>query len=328
MPFDFELAFTGLCVFTLKGEKEQPAEVDVLLVKTTEPEGHTGHSGHTGRGGNVPGNGNGSGAGNGHEAGHRHLPRLTYQAKDLTARSTTSRVHTLVPGINGLQMGQRDLENKGKIEVQALDGPAGITAAWGPPEIPEIVKAPTTPAEEVWLNWVPSLHTVAPDVPAPDGPVPFLNLQQAQVTAWVRLTQGRVEAAEVARGINGQYLIWDFTSQVGGAVNRNTSQALAGRIVLRLENLEKPVQIRLQGDDGLAELADLRPLADRQERYVVRASITNLPDMEVPPSQRLVHFAQYYDLVANFPSSGIRIPETSDRLDTTSSTFCPPGGHT
>jgi hypothetical protein len=329
MPFDFELTFTGLCVLTLKGDREKPDEVDVLLVRTTEPQEHTGHSGRTGTGGNGHGNGNGQGPGNGHDAGHRHLPRLTYRAKDLTARSTTSRAHRLVPGIDGLQLGQRDLEDKGMIEVKALDRPSGMSTAWGPSIIPEILKAPRTPTEEVWLNWVPSFHIVAPAAPKPKGDLPFLNLEKTQVTAWAKLTQGNVEAAEVARGrINGDYLIWDFTPQVGGEVDRKTSQALAGRIVLRMENLEKPVQIRLPGDDGLVELDDLRPISDRQEQYLVSASITNLPDLEIPPSERLEHFAQYFSLFDDFPPSGIRIPEASDRLDTTSSTFCPPGGHT
>lgn len=319
MAFDFELSVSGLCLLTFKGDKRKPAEVNVLLVKTAPPEGRGDPSGGNGH---HHDNGNG----NGHADGHRHFPLLTYSAGDLTARSSQN--HKLVPASNGQLSGQRDLEGKGGIELAALGVNPGIDAVWHPDAI--FPNAPGSRAEERYLNWIPALRRVDPDVPAPLAEVPFAGLLKPQVTAWIKITQGRLEAREVARGTSGQYLIWNFGTE-SGEFDSSVSQALAGKIILRIENLERPVQIRGLDEPGsFVELAAPPNQPDWTGHPLVQASITNLPDQEVFPSpKRLVHFAQYFDLVPGGLSPAvIRLPESASSLDTTVGTFCPPGSHT
>jgi hypothetical protein len=315
MAFDFELSISGLCLLTFKGDKRKPDEVDVLLVKTLAPD----------MPGMRGGNGKGHDHGNGHDDGHRHFPRLTYFASDLTDRSSKDQI--LVPAANGQQFGQRDLEGKDGLELEALGVKPGIEAVWHPD--PDHHNAPTQESEERYLDWIPTLRNVDPAVPAPAGELPFLGLLKAEVTAWLKVTQGRLEASQVARGISGQYLLWNFKT-TAGQFDPKKSQALAGRVVLRLGNLDQPVQIRGLGGDGKpVEFAPV-PSPGRTGRPLVQVSITNLPDKEVFPSPtRLVHFGQFFGLVKNPPADDkIHLPETASQLDTTVGSFCPPGSHT
>jgi len=336
MPFDFELSISGLCLLTFKGDKRKPDEVGILLVKTSG-EDMPGMDGMPGMH-SMPGmrEGNGSSGGNGHddgdghddshEDGHRHFPRLTYFASDLTDRS--SKDHILVPAANGQQFGQRDLEGKGGLELVALEVAPGIEAVWHPDPNPS--NAPTQVSEERYLNWIPALRNVDPAVPAPDGDPPFAGLVGAEVTAYLKITQGRLEASQVARGISGQVLLWDFKTEAG-QFDHNKAQALAGRVVLRLENLVKPVQLRgLDGNGRFVEFAAVTPSPNRTGRPLVQVSITNLPDKEVFPSPtRLTHFGKFFALVKGFQvGNQTHLPEAANQLDTTVGSFCPPGSHT
>lgn len=342
MPFDFELSFTGLCAFTFKPDKRTPREINALLVRTlpkgngngngdsTQPASQGTHGHSAGHHSHVhatdkqahPHPANGNGDQNGHQ--HPHLPLLTYWVRDLTPRS--DRKHQIIPGPDGQPIGQRGLDDKRLEIVPSGDFKGGLQATWRPPDPFDQPRhrIPRSPSEEAWLDWILSLsmmdHTVRPEVSR------FAGLQEEEATTFVKMTAGTLEASHVVRGLNGMYTIWDLREGGTRDFDPSQSQALAGMIVLRLQGLEAPVQIK--GFGGLVEFAPPGPLQDRRERVVIHASITNLPNQELPMAEmdRPMHLGQYLQL-ARFRNGALRLPEASDLLDTPSSGLCPPITH-
>lgn len=310
MPFDFELLFTGLCLFTFEGEPRHPDAVNVLLIKTPR----NGQNGGNGGNGHLH-------AGNGHPADHKHIPMLTYALRDLTVRS--GKVHTIAPGPDSEPIGRRNLEGETDLQLVA-PGRGRLSPVWRPAALSKVT-VPRTPADEAWLDWALRLKRLLPDVANPNGSS-FAGLDGNVVSARIRLAQGTLMCTRVARGLNGRYLLWRFEDSAG-AFDPCESQALAGSIVLRLEGLEAPVQIR--GFDQPVEFAPPGPADGSRERKLVQVSITSFPEKEVRETDRLAHVTeQYLALVPNavFPGSA-RFPTSTDQLDTPSSTLCPPGTH-
>lgn len=312
MPFDFELCFKGLCFFTFQGEnRRSPREVNVLLIKGMPQNGQD--------------NGQHADKHTDNDHTRAHVPLLTYRLRDLTPLSSRNG-QEILPGPDGEGIGRRRLDGGDgvrDIEIVAPNGTHGLTATWRPEDVPATVLRPRTEADEAWLDWVPNLHQVAPGFPAPDQNARFSGLNRNAIAARIRITAGTLEAAEVARGFNGKYMVWDFRQAGTRVFNPARSQALADRIVLRLTNLDSPV--RIVGLDE--ELAFAPPGLDSRGWARVQASITNMPGQEDSSSQSLAHFGNYYGLI---PRTGSPLPQfiphPSGLLDTTS-TLCPPGTH-
>ncbi len=309
MPFDFELLFTGLCLFTFVPDRQDPEEVNVLLVNTNHLHGDAA------RGGN----------GSGHNGHHHvaHEPVLTYALNVLTDRS--EKVHQVFPGPDGEPIGRRRLDLPQRIPKLALVPPEGAaekpTVIWRP-AADAGVQVPRNPDDERWLDWALRLARLFPTVPAPNGNA-FAGLDRDLVSTStrVRLTTGTLQAARVARGLNGGYVLWHFVDSDNN-FDRRESQALAGSIVLRLEGLTAPVQIA--GFGGLVEFAPPRGAGGG----LVQVSITNFPPEEVDERDRLDHVTQEYsNLVPGVDHAAMRFPTNADHLDTPSSTLCPPGTH-
>jgi hypothetical protein len=343
MPFDFELLFTGLCLFTFQGDPKQPEAVDVLLAKTGNGHGPGTGNGHTARTGNGGGAGPHAGAeesphrhgadgeGNPPQAGHRHggvahVPVLTYTFSDLTVRSQKPCDMLLDP--DGELIARRRLESEeGMLELEVVPpgGFAGaLTTVWRPASEPRR-QVPRTEEDEAWLDWALRLNRILPDLPAGNGNGNSLAaFDQRAVSARIRLTRGSLRSLRVARGLNRDYLLWHFADEKG-VFDRRESQAIAEAIVLRLEGLTAPVQIR-----GLGELLELAPPVG-SKRTLVKASITNFPSTPVNEGDRLEHLTKgYLDLVAAQmaqPNTHLRFVTNADHLDTQGNPLCPPGTH-
>jgi hypothetical protein len=336
--FDFELLFTGLCVFTFQGDAKQPQAARVLLLGSGPSGNGHGHSADGGgdagggrprngarhaHGGGEHASGNGSAGGNG-QGGQlvEHTPMLTYAAADLTVRSDKAGQRAFV-GPDGGLVAWRDLAGRMEVELVPPGGFAGpLTTVWRPAGVGRQV--PRGPEEEVWLDWALRTRRLLPDLPPGNGE-PLEALVPGAVTARVELRHGTLCAGHVARGLNGAYLLWNFEDEAARTFDRRESQALAGALVLRLQGLRGPVQLR-----GLGGLVELAPPVGSARR-LVQASITNFP--AVPPAkerERLVHVTHSYAaLLPPGPARPIRrrIVTGSDHLDTPGNPLCPSALH-
>jgi hypothetical protein len=332
MPFDFELSFTGLCLFVLEGDKRKPDKLTTLMVSS---------NGHNHGASNKPANGDGSeshahtmaGASRGDNdlkpngsGGHTHgpspqdtgsklhtphIPLLTYSVRNLTVRSL--RPPKLIPGPDSLPIGVHELT--GPATVGLAQGRGSLEGTWRPEELETLPAEPPTEADEAWLDWLLNIRVVT-------GVRSLLGLEHIPVR--IDLQHGTLEASHVVRGQTGKYLIWDFKDDNGFSDSKE-SRALASLSVLRMKNLETPVRIHLP--EGFVELAPAR--ADSREgrdQNVVRASITNLPNHEINESERPEHLKMYFSLLAMQPRA-FRLPQVQDILDTPNSLLCPPGTH-
>jgi hypothetical protein len=338
--FDFELLFTGLCVFTFQGDAKQPQAARVLLL-SSGPSGHgrtaaagdasggrpRNGAGHAhGSGEHASGRGNAGGNGQGGQGGQsgqvvEHAPTLTYAAADLTVRSDKTGQRAFV-GPDGALVAWRDLKDMMNMELVPPGGFVGpLTTTWRPDGVRRQV--PRGPEEEVWLDWTLRTQRLLPDLPPGNGQ-PLEALVPKAVTARVELRHGTLRASHVARGLNGGYLLWNFEDEASRTFDRRESQAIAGAIVLRLEGLQAPVQIR-----GLGGFLELAPPVGSTRR-LVQASITNFP--AVPPEKegdRLVHLTHSY--AALLPSGARPIRKRFvtgfDHLDTPGNPLCPSAMH-
>ena len=306
LSYDFELTITGLCVLTFHGEdKRRPDEVNVLLVKTDPPREcsdaeHSEHSEHAGH--------------SGHEH-PQHFPLLTFSvARETRPAAGSNAEFGLVPTPDGRQLGIVRLEGPVHLNLGDGDGPAGLTARWRPADLADRL-APED--EEAWLNWVPLLKKVSPDLKAPTEEAPFAGLNWDRVIATLKLTRGALKAANLIRRADGRLAIWEF--KPAGKVEPFARQAMAAAVVLRLSGLSQPVSI--EGD----RIGRLR-LVGRQGE-LVRASVTNLPAENSAPSERLEHFAQFYDLFEEQPQTE-SLPEFTGIIDTSQGMDCPCAVHT
>jgi hypothetical protein len=304
MPtYDFELTFTGLCILTLHGpDKRRPDEANVLLVKT-DGGGHPGHPGHL-----------------------QHFPLLSFStARDARPAAGSTASFNLLPTPDGRQLGIAELG--GALDI-AFDGeeenvPGSLTAHWRPAGTPEtLAPDPANAAEQAWLNWVPLLKKVNPGLKAPTEEAPFAGLRGDLVSARLKLTRGELKAANLIRqrNGNGQFVIWSFKPP--GDVAPVARQAMAAAVVLRFSGLTQPVWI--QG----GTLGRLGLVGQRQDE-LVQVSITNLPKENSGPSDRLDHFARFYDLAEfDVRPRDLALPEAAAIIDTSVGTDCPGALHT
>jgi hypothetical protein len=300
MAYDFKLVFHGLILLVFHGsDRENLTEIDALMVNTQ-----------------------------GMKGSHRHFPYLNFSLTDRA--SSADAPYGLVPGPNGKQFGRVKLDkDTGKdpvmVTVKAATGQGQkLSAVWRPTDIsPQ--PAPRWPHEELWLDWVPTIKQANPGMYDPTSAVPFAGYKQPNITACIRLLQGELSAADIARNRAGNYMIWKF--KPAGSGKPIISQALAKSMVLRLTGLTNSVEINIQHQGVPIRNCNLRSLDSGGE---VIASVTNLPKDEPDPDKRLTHFAMYYD-VANWPSGSppppdaLNLPEAPQNLDTSQGTVCTGG---
>jgi hypothetical protein len=338
MPFDFELSFTGLCAFTFSPDRLHPNEVNVLLVEPRNGHGRNGQrrNGHRRNGGAhthampevsdaMPhGDHDHAGCQNGGTDHHpRHFPLLTYRLQDLTSRS--NREHRLFPGPDGQLVAWRRLKGK-KLRLhapQANGGTHPLTAVWRSTEpfVQNLPRIPRSAAEEEFLDWGLTLSMLDCGL-VPDTHNRFGGLQDDQAVATITLTAGRLGCAQVVRGFNGEYTIFDLKESTG-QFDAAMSQAIAETIVLRLEGLEAPVKISgFGGPVDFVEFAPTGPQGPPGQKTSIQASITNLPDREIVMSPK--HVSAYLDLVSRPSTVGLKVPKVSGFLDTPGSALCPP----
>lgn len=308
MAFAFELSFTGLCVLTLKGrDKRRPEQANILLVKTD-----AGHNGH----------------GNGGGGRHLHQPRLNVATENLVPLPSPN--HQLVGLPSGLTMASRDISGS-SLSISVEGGtPNNLDARWMPDGMPRPQVPPGT-AEEEWLDWVPNLRAMEPQVPAASDAAPHAGLEPGEFTATVRLDRGILKAALVGiEQSSGDFLLWDFKETAVAPFNNAASQAIASLIVLRLEGLTRRVTISgLPGGESVL-LQPARRSLSGQDPDLVRASVTNLPSDDLGETTVLRHFVHFFDVV-NFtgPRPPAVLPHARQgRLDSSSSGICPSVRHT
>jgi len=289
--YDFELAFTGLFALTFKGkDREHPDEVEVALIKTSGPQ----HGHHHGAGGSPP-----------------HRPLLSYMTETLADASAHK--DQVFPAPNGHLVAVRDLTRQKIRIVPPTGGPTKLKAIWRPssagtpPQVPDQFDE----AEEMYLDWLPSFQKLAPNAPS------SFHLPRKHVAGTVRFSAGKLFAAEVARKINGKYVLWDFKQK--GKFDPRASQAIADLIILRMENLKRPVKIEGHSVGDLFLSPSLRP-GRGQQPGLVQASVTNLPTVDSALSDTLHHFS-FLDRILPSP---FQVPEARNGLlDCSSSTICP-----
>jgi hypothetical protein len=194
-------------------------------------------------------------------------------------------------------------------------GPRDLTAVWRPATNEPMPEQPANADEEPWLNWVPSLQRVNPDVSPPDDNLPLAGLRANQGAASLTFNRGVLEAGRLARTQNNLIAVYEF--KLPGNSPVLASQAIAGALILRLEGLTRPVLIHGHPSGPLG-------LINRADR-VVRASFTNLPDVEVGEQRRLVHFSHLFNLtnLAGIAANQTPLPEGMGIPDTSFGTICP-----
>jgi hypothetical protein len=257
-----------------------------------------------------------------------HFPLLTYRLQDLTPRS--NREHRLFPGPDGQALARRPLDGRRKFKLQApqVDNRSiPLTALWRTPEpfVQHLPRIPRSPAEEVYLDWGLPLSLLESSLRL-DDQNRFGGLENNRAIATITLTAGRLGCAQVVRGFNGEYTIFDLRNETG-QFDAAISQAIAETVVLRLEGLEAPV--RISGFDkapvDFVEFAPAGSQASPGPRTLIQASITNLPDSEAVMSPR--HVSSYLALASRPRSGDLRVPAVSGLVDTPGSALCPPTVH-
>jgi len=228
----------------------------------------------------------------------------------------------MVPTPSGETIGLLDLAGLITISLDPHEpgGVATLSAMWRPDneaesEAPLDDDSDSAKEQQQWLNWVPNLETVSPGIQPPTQGSPFAGVDEHKVSSRVRITRGELTAAKIGRDQNGKIQIFKFKPK--GNKPAATQQAIAEFVVLRFSQLTLPVQF-----EGLP--AGSFGLVGQQPGKVVRASITNLPEVEIAPEKRLTHFAQFFDLVGlNKPEAALNLPETPDITDTSFGAICP-----
>jgi hypothetical protein len=251
-----------------------------------------------------------------HPRGHQHFPLFTFSPENLVAGSPID-AYNLVPGPDGRQIGQMRLQGNFTIETapDETQGPRDLTAVWRPATNEPMPEQPANADEEPWLNWVPSLQRVNPDVSPPDDNLPLAGLRANQGAASITFNRGVLKAGRLARTRNDSIAVYQF--KLPGNSPALAAQAIAGALILRLKGLSRPVFIdgHPMGSLGLINRTD----------SVVRASFTNLPDVEVGEQRRLIHFSHFFNLtsLAGIEPDQSPLPEETEIVDTSFGTICP-----
>jgi len=310
MPYDFELTFTGLVVLTFFGaDKTKPDEVDVLIVKSDAPHADRArHEHHHGHGGPFP----------------AHFPKLVFTpARDFRPAAESDAHYSLVPTPDGRQLGIADVHGDVALEFDSEETnvPRDLVARWRPADVPERpVPDDGHPEQLEWLDWAPMLRKVNPNIKDASSSAPYAGLKPDLVMGRLRIDRGILKAVNLIRRPDGRFVIWNFKSEVEGEppVGR---QALASGVALRMSGLTEPITLKGR-PFGVLRLAGVR------DGELVQASISNLPSEETPKSDRLEHFAHFYDLTpfSDIPRFDL-VPEREGIADTSSGSDCPGAIH-
>jgi hypothetical protein len=135
----------------------------------------------------------------------------------------------------------------------------------------------------------------------------------------VKLPFGDLRAGDIVRDKNGTIVSWDFKPLNGVSIG---SQAIANSVVLRVQGLTQPIWFNI--------LNKRLGLESQPAGTEVIASLTHLPGVEPTASDRLTHFAMYYDLAewTSNPPADLNLPEWVNLPNTSYGTICPNGSYT
>lgn len=309
MSYTFELTFTGLCIFTFKGDKKKPEEVNVLLVKT---QNHGEHGHHQ-------------------TPDDIHLPYLAYSRHDLTFNQVPG-PHTLLPHADGSQTVLHSVMSEA-IEIFPPDPTTPLEPAWM--ESGMLPQRPANSTQARWLDWVPALKKINCPTPAPAPQAPYAGLEPLSVVSRVRIRHGSIYAAGFLLELDStekkyDYAIWDFVFPTGDASPPPDPfpQALAGSVVVSMEGTPHERAVQIKSSRLNLSFHPPRKLGGGFEDKV-KVSITNLPAQEGPPQDFLLHFAHLYDPVV-WPDGRprLRVPKKRPGVITSGNSFCPPGTYT
>lgn len=307
MCYTFEITFTGLCIFTFKGDRKKPEEVNVLLVKTQDHGDHENHQ----------------------TPNDIHLPYLAYSRHDLTSNKVPG-PHTLIPHADGSQTVLHSVMGEA-IEIIPPNRPR-LEPAWM--ESGTLPQRPANSTQARWLDWVPALKKINCPTPAPAPAAPYAGLEPLSVVSRVCIRHGSIYAAGFLLELDStenkyDYAIWDFVFPTGDASPPPdpSPQALAGSVVVSMVGMPDEQAVQIKSSRLNLYFHPARKLGGGFEDNA-KVSITNLPAQEGPPQDFLLHFAHLYDPVV-WPHGKPRLRVPKKRPGVTSgNSFCPPGIYT
>lgn len=324
MSYTFEMYFTGLCCFHLLPNAQKPEKVRILLVNTQARQGRSWtdpphHGDDHGEG--HPYNGNG-----GH-TDHQHVPYLSVAVRNLIAiGGPPPSPEMVVPAPDAMDCALFNLTGK-EVTLESGEAPRfSVNMGRGNNLTPSNVEAGR------WFDWITVLKALDSRVsglrpeclkaPLPDG--------SGVIAAAVEIPFGKLGTFEL--GLRGRQLfVFEFRPE-NGAPNPAASTAqgprcIADRLVLRAEDLEDPVVIRL-GNQAFGIGPDSLPATG-----TVKASVTNIRTEYRPARPPAVRdFTAYYELVewtgGTNPAPGtLIIPWVTQAVNgghTPSTGSCPP----
>lgn len=322
--YTFELTFTGLCIFTFDGDKRSPRSVNALLVDATDA-----------------GNGNGHGGVHLHSEDDEHVPRLTFDTRNLQGFFPKP-PHTLLPGVGGSPLGTIDLSKRFVAVVPQVNPLPPLKAEWRP-EGTQLPPEPAQPHDEKWLDWTMALQRMNKATPDPSTQMPHAGLRKDRLIGAVHIPCGNLESRRFMRHWNQsswRYVRWSFRPP-GDDQNHSSAGtfAMAENVVLSVPDIPTNQPVRIADNDGSFELI-LNPVRrpDGSFEDLVSASVTNLPSKAVPTDQlpaHLHHFEYFYQAVdfANAPPAALCLPHpeppaTQIQPVTRDNSFCPPTSYT
>lgn len=319
MPYNFEMIFTGLCVYHLPGftpidDSSSPTRLlnaefgpAILLVNATDSRTSSDQVTHL----------------------HKHNAVLTFDPGDVDDFSLEmSRLEPNFQFINDTQgnpLGVLDL-SKGidfSIELDSEDPskpfdvttegkepeegwPCKSTQCEKPPNRHPDCSEPTACSDEKSIGWVAPLSKVDRRIVGLRREC-FETLEKNDyVVARMKLDKGLLETRRlgplIKRANSQYYTLWNFYPNAHGT---QLEQTLADQVVLRLEGLKYPLTLHCHGSDAL----DLRFPTELPDNYekTVRVSVSNLPvTPDLHGGDLLTHFRWFYELVSweggGFPS--------------------------
>ena len=325
--YTFELTFTGLCIFTFEGDKRKPKSVNALLVNATGA-----GNGHPG------GHGGGNGGVHVHSEEDAHLPRLTFDTRNLAGFFPEPH-HQLLPGVAGTPLGTMDLSKWFVTVFPEVKPLPPLEAEWRP-EGTKLPPEPAQPEDEKWLDWTMALQRMNQETPDPSAEMPLAGLRKEKMIAAVRIPCGHLAARRFMRLQDSwKYVRWDFRPPGPQGEDSDGGFAMAENVVLSIRDVPTNRPVRITNDDEKFKL-ELKPARrpDGSFEDVVRASVTNLPTKAVPTQELpeyLHHFEYFYQAVdfgqvapAPFRFPHPNVPVAAMEAVTRENSYCPPTSHT
>lgn len=313
MIFDLEIAFTGLCLFTFKGEDPcRPDKCTVYLVDATGDYPHAGDLECDA----LP---------------HEHKPRLVVPSDHLrTLGQEEPDPDELIPGPDGEDHALWRLKGA-NIKLKPHEGEGhpllvpknrrrgGYTY---PPDEPS--------CDPSWFDWLPDLREIdcrlgalRDDLnPSENGPA----------IAMIQFTTGILETMELAHQ-QGEWMKFVF-QQVNGQGPVSPRRCLADRTVLRFKGLRHPLKVRLERRCQKCQYFGIGPGSlYTPGRPTLGASITNLDKDHNQARPLIFDFLWLYELFCwkdddEPPASERYVPKVLGYKyagRTPSTGTCPPG---